>query len=287
MFPLACCCCPPPRYQVVIKDICKRMGNGMADYAMPDKQDVNTKEDYYLYCHYVAGLVGIGLSGLFSASGLEIAEVAKNTDRANSMGLFLQKTNIIRDYLEDLEDGRTWYPKEVWSKYAADLGDLAKPENRGKALGCLNEMVTDALVHIPDVFAYMAELNNQTVFNFCAIPQVMAIATLASCYNNGKIFEGVVKIRKGQAVSLMMEATSMNAVYEIFDRYLMDIKAKADAAGGASDEMQVLLDKADAELAKARSAGVYLSVAQPNAGNQVVRAALVVGVSALLYKLSR
>ena len=25
------------------------------------------------------------------------------------MGLFLQKTNIIRDYLEDLEDGRTWY----------------------------------------------------------------------------------------------------------------------------------------------------------------------------------
>ena len=30
---------------------------------------VVTLEDYDLYCHYVAGLVGIGLSNLFVASG--------------------------------------------------------------------------------------------------------------------------------------------------------------------------------------------------------------------------
>ena len=54
------------------------------------------------YCHYVAGLVGIGLSQLFSASGLEGEEVGKDERLANSMGLFLQKTNIIRDYLEDV-----------------------------------------------------------------------------------------------------------------------------------------------------------------------------------------
>ena len=33
---------------------------------------VHTSKDWDLYCHYVAGLVGIGLSGLFSASGLEV-----------------------------------------------------------------------------------------------------------------------------------------------------------------------------------------------------------------------
>jgi farnesyl-diphosphate farnesyltransferase len=32
---------------------------------------------------------------------------------SNSMGLFLQKTNIIRDYLEDIEEGRTFWPREV------------------------------------------------------------------------------------------------------------------------------------------------------------------------------
>lgn len=67
------------------------------------------------YCHYVAGLVGIGLSQLFSASKLEDPEVGQDTELANSMGLFLQKTNIIRDYLEDTQEGRAFWPKEVSS----------------------------------------------------------------------------------------------------------------------------------------------------------------------------
>ena len=93
------------------------------------------------YCHYVAGLVGIGLAALFSASGLEDAAVGADTHRANSMGLFLQKTNIIRDFLEDLEQGRTWWPRDVWSRHAHGLSDLAQPQHRHAALACLNEMV--------------------------------------------------------------------------------------------------------------------------------------------------
>ncbi|EFN59888.1 hypothetical protein CHLNCDRAFT_18492 [Chlorella variabilis] len=54
------------RYQQVIADICKKMGAGMADFVTADAADV---EDYNLYCHYVAGLVGIGLSHLFASSG--------------------------------------------------------------------------------------------------------------------------------------------------------------------------------------------------------------------------
>ena len=67
----------------------------------------------FQYCHYVAGLVGIGLSRLFSASELESEEVGRDHRLANSMGLFLQKTNIIRDYLEDVQQGRHFWPKEV------------------------------------------------------------------------------------------------------------------------------------------------------------------------------
>jgi len=65
------------------------------------------------YCHYVAGLVGIGLSRLFSVSKLEDAAVGSNTKLSNSMGLFLQKTNIIRDYLEDVQLGRHFWPWQV------------------------------------------------------------------------------------------------------------------------------------------------------------------------------
>ncbi len=43
----------------VIADIAKRMGHGMAEFI---ESEVLSVADYDRYCHYVAGLVGIGLS---------------------------------------------------------------------------------------------------------------------------------------------------------------------------------------------------------------------------------
>lgn len=51
----------------------------------------------------------------------------------------------------------------------------------------------------------------------------MAIATLAACYNNQQIFKGVVKIRKGQAVTLMMDATNIQAVKTIMYQYMEEV----------------------------------------------------------------
>ena len=43
----------------VIADITRRMGAGMAKYI---ERDVESVGDYDEYCHFVAGLVGVGLS---------------------------------------------------------------------------------------------------------------------------------------------------------------------------------------------------------------------------------
>ena len=43
-----------PTCQAVIKDICHRMGVGMAEFI---EKEVVTVEDYDLYCHYVAGVM--------------------------------------------------------------------------------------------------------------------------------------------------------------------------------------------------------------------------------------
>jgi hypothetical protein len=55
-------------YKDVIADITRRMGKGMADFI---ESEVNTLKDWDVYCHYVAGLVGIGLSDLWAGSKLE------------------------------------------------------------------------------------------------------------------------------------------------------------------------------------------------------------------------
>jgi hypothetical protein len=44
------------------------MGAGMAEFV--EREDCETREQYDLYCHYVAGLVGIGLSQLFGEWGV-------------------------------------------------------------------------------------------------------------------------------------------------------------------------------------------------------------------------
>ncbi|KAL2194118.1 farnesyl-diphosphate farnesyl transferase [Corynascus similis CBS 632.67] len=219
-------------YYDIIKDITIKMGNGMADYALNAEHNtngVNTIPDYELYCHYVAGLVGEGLTRLFVKSELANPQLLVRTDLTESMGQFLQKTNIIRDVHEDWVDKRRFWPKEIWSQYVDNFDDLFAPENREKALNCSSHMVLNALKHADECLFYMAGVRDQSVFNFVAIPQSMAIATLELVFRNPAIFEKNVKITKGDACQLMLESTqNLRVVCGVFRRYARRIHKKND-----------------------------------------------------------
>ena len=219
-----------PVYRDIINDITQEMGNGMADYvnnAGHNANGVNTIEDYDLYCHYVAGLVGNGLTRLFVESGLANAALLDRPNLQESMGLFLQKTNIIRDIKEDFDDKRRFWPKEIWSKYVANFEDLFKPENQEIALNCSSEMVLNSLHHADECLFYLAGIKEQSVFNFAAIPQSMAIATLEAVFRNPNIFKKNVKITKGSACQIMLESTqNLKLVCEVFRRFTRKIHKK-------------------------------------------------------------
>lgn len=183
-----------------------------------------TLADYDAYCYYVAGLVGVGLSRLFAAGGLEgpaFGDDAALGARGLSatMGLFLQKTNIIRDYLEDISEEpapRMFWPRCVWSLYAPSLAHFRDPVHAPSALRCLNHLVTDALTHAPGSLEYLSRLRDPQVFRFCAIPQVMAIATLAACYNNAAVFTSVVKIARPESARIMVTTRGLGDVLAAF-----------------------------------------------------------------------
>ncbi|ESN96008.1 hypothetical protein HELRODRAFT_68312, partial [Helobdella robusta] len=214
------------KYREIISKICMKMGKGMIKFSNSSPQSLKELDEY---CHYVAGLVGIGCTSLFTSSGLETNNIKLTTDISNSLGLFLQKTNIIRDYLEDVNQNRYFWPKQVWSKYVENIEYFSKPEFSREALQCLNELITNALAHVSDVINYLSAISDESVFRFTAIPQVMAIATLERCYNNVLLFNGVVKIRKGEAICLMNEATNITKVKLIFMRYLNKIRYRITA----------------------------------------------------------
>ncbi|KIZ04121.1 farnesyl-diphosphatefarnesyltransferase [Monoraphidium neglectum] len=258
------------RFQSVIADITRRMGAGMAEFV--EREDCETREQYDLYCHYVAGLVGIGLSQLFASSGLESDYFAKNEDLSNHMGLFLQKTNIIRDYLVGRGDGETediteepaprmFWPREVWGRYASSLDEFKDPANRTAAIHCLNDLVTDALRHVPHCVAFLQQLRDPDVFRFCAIPQIMAAGTLSLCYNNGGVFEGAVKLRRGETARVFDELRTMADVHAWFGRYLRLLRRKAlsvashdptaKEARAAVDSCLKIVDEGSAEVGDA------------------------------------
>ncbi len=219
-----------PAYREIIKDITNKMGNGMADFcanAEYNANGVDTVSDYDLYCHYVAGLVGNGLTRLFVESGLANQALMQRPQLQESMGLFLQKTNIIRDIREDFDDKRRFWPKEIWSKHVDKFEDLFDPKNQEAALNCSSEMVLNSLNHADQCLFYLAGLKEQSVFNFAAIPQSMAIATLELVFRNPNIFKKNVKITKGEACRIMMQSTqNLKLVCEVFRQFTRKIHKK-------------------------------------------------------------
>jgi len=176
----------------------------------------------------VAGLVGEGLSRIFSASGKEAEWLGQELELSNSMGLLLQKTNIIRDYREDTDERRYFWPREIWGKYGfKEMKEMYRPESAERAQWAQSGMVLDALRHATDALDYLRYLKNQTVFNFCAIPATMAIATLELCFMNPEMFQRNIKIRKASAATLIMASTNPRDVGIIFRDFARKIHAKA------------------------------------------------------------
>ncbi|KAJ7093059.1 farnesyl-diphosphate farnesyltransferase [Mycena epipterygia] len=234
----------PEVYRAAIISITAKMGAGMADFvarAAAEKPcTLDTVADYDLYCHYVAGLVGEGVSLVFAASGKENPHLGAQLELSNSMGLLLQKTNITRDFREDVDEQRYFWPREIWAgpRYggafgcmeemcAPPAGTMALPGVRERALWVQSAMVLDALRHATDALDYLRLLKNQSIFNFCAIPAAMAIATLELCFMNPRMFAGNIKIRKAVAASLIMRSTNPREVSLIFREYARKIHARA------------------------------------------------------------
>ena len=111
--------------QEVIRDITKRMGEGMTKYV--GKTEL-TSEQYEEYCYIVAGMVGEGLTRIFNHSELEAIKDPE-FKKSIAMGKFLQKTNILRDFHEDYHEDRVFWPRDVCHQYCKDLGEfLDEPE---------------------------------------------------------------------------------------------------------------------------------------------------------------
>lgn len=84
-------------------------------------QTYETWDDLKVYCRCVAGAIGRLSLGVFGTEpGARGAERAP--EYADTLGLALQLTNILRDVREDAEDGRTYLPADDLAKFGCSAG---------------------------------------------------------------------------------------------------------------------------------------------------------------------
>jgi len=245
----------PAAQQDVIADITRKMGDGMASYLDRDlAAGTADTSDYNNYCHIVAGYVGEGLTRQFHASGFEkfnkpgtvgmqVMEIGLGT-LASDMGLFLQKVNIIRDYLEDQLDGRSFWPRSVWAKYAKALSDFRAPENLNSGVQCMNELIADALELTPRCIAYLHSLQTPEVVMFCAAPQVMALLTLNCLLDNEAVLKGVVKVRKPLTARVFLKCSTMPDIAFWFRSTSQEMRLKIGRSERLSEGLRARMLKA-------------------------------------------
>ncbi|MCH0541729.1 presqualene diphosphate synthase HpnD [Streptomyces sp. MUM 203J] len=93
-------------------------------------QTYDTWDDLKVYCRCVAGAIGRLSLGVFgTAPGAR--DAARASEYADTLGLALQLTNILRDLREDAENGRTYLPAEDLAKFGCDSGFRSGTPPRG------------------------------------------------------------------------------------------------------------------------------------------------------------
>lgn len=84
-----------------------------------------TFSDLELYCHQVAGVVGLACVRIWGLRAGATWEQA--VPLAEAAGLAFQLTNILRDLGEDRERGRVYLPTDEWTKFGCSPGEWDRP----------------------------------------------------------------------------------------------------------------------------------------------------------------
>ena len=176
--------------------------DGGAPQGLPELKDT------LQYCYYVAGTVGVMLTGLFVDGYDAVRPLGPELrPRAPAFGRALQLTNILKDIREDLDRGFCWLPRSIMSRHGLSPATLILPERRTAAVAMLDELVAVARHECDVSFEYSMLLprSEPGLRLFCLWPLLFALRTLGALAHNPAVFEPApVKIDRETVMRIMI-----------------------------------------------------------------------------------
>jgi farnesyl-diphosphate farnesyltransferase len=183
---------------------------------------LQTMEELRRYCWYVAGTVGLLLTGLFRLY-LDRSEAARAHPRpwmsgpevdhlAVSFGRGLQLTNILQDLAEDRRRGWSYLPEELARRHGTTVARLDHPGEQQAALRAIGELVLEAAASLDGALEYILLLpaERPRLRLFCLWPVFFALRTLTRLCGEERILTGAVRVRitRREVHGLMAETVS-------------------------------------------------------------------------------
>lgn len=161
---------------------------------------IHTEADLDDYMHEVAGRVGWLLTDLFAQ---RIPGVAAARERMMTLGrdfgLALQTVNVIRGLHGDWERGWVFIPRD-FVPGGRDPHELFRPGGRSREdeVAILERLVPKAEAHLEAAREYIAHIpaSEGGIRQFCLLPYLFAVRTLAISRKNPRVFEEETKITR-------------------------------------------------------------------------------------------
>lgn len=182
-------------------------------------------QDYNQYCYFVAGTVGHMTTDLvINHYCLDNETSNLLQDLCEACGRGLQKTNIIKDFVEDLSRGVCYLPDE-WMQ-----GTMHSPLTlSGAHLSWKQHVLNDVMDELRDSFSYILALPYQAkgyrlASLLCALPACQTI--LKAAYNQDKLFtsEHDIKISRVTFYKCIHDAKFLATSNEAIVKYSQNVE---------------------------------------------------------------
>lgn len=198
-----------PAREIVIRHV-HDSTRGMARWALrgPDIADEADLDDYM---HEVAGRVGWLLTDLFA---LDLPAVARRHDRmmrlGREFGLALQTVNVIRGLHSDWRRGWIYIPRSFLPDPVPGPEELFERDERDREIevAVLGRLVEKSDRHLAAAREYIAGIprRHHGVRQFCLLPLLFAVRTLAISRDNPAVFEEETKIGRSEVRRIVRDA---------------------------------------------------------------------------------
>jgi farnesyl-diphosphate farnesyltransferase len=214
---------PPER--AAIRPWVQEMASGMAEFAgrrvVPAGRlmALASVAELDRYCYFVAGTVGHLLTGLFRIHGGRIAPLryARLEALAESFGLGLQLTNIIKDVGDDRRRGWSFVPQDLCALAGIRPDELQDPGRSPEAHRVMVMLIDKAKRHLRDALTYCTTLPAAAyrIRIFCLSSLYFAVRTLRLAEHDPRLLDPNHKVKIARAeVYRTLAATYLVAPFD-------------------------------------------------------------------------